>query len=358
MDGQAGEPIRRFGGFDVLRIVAALAVILSHSFALTGNADDRLQFSVGHYRVPLGTLGVSIFFVVSGFLVAKSWDRTEQARVFVRHRFARIWPALTLVVVLTVAVLGPLVTTASLGSYVGSSRTILYLGRNVVLFAGTINQLPGVFLDNPVKSVNGSIWTLTYEVWAYVGVLALGVWGGLRRWWTPVVVLGLLLVFFRVAVYGGTGGLPITRSVLGLTLADGSELWSYFFAGVVLSRVARHGDVRRLALPGALLVGAAFVVGEPVLYILGIAALVIGIGAFGGRFTDGVHRLGDPSYGIYIFAWPVQQLVYAGDIARTPWAMFVTVGLISTVLGYVSWHFLERPITQWAKRRPSGTLAV
>ena len=159
-------------------------------------------------------------------------------------------------------------------------------------------------------------------------------------------------------MYGGTGGLPITRSVLGLTLADGSELWSYFFAGVVLSRVARHGDVRRLALPGALLVGAAFVVGEPVLYILGIAALVIGIGGFSGRLTDGVHRLGDPSYGIYIFAWPVQQLVYAGDIARTPWAMFVTVGLISTVLGYVSWHFLERPITQWAKRRPSGTLAV
>ncbi len=357
MDGQAIEPIRRFGGFDVLRIIAALAVILSHSFALTGNAADRLQFWVGHHRIPLGTLGVSIFFVVSGFLVTKSWDRTEQARVFVRHRFARIWPALTLVVVLTVFVLGPLLTTESLGAYFSSSRTILYLGRNVVLFAGTINKLPGVFLDNPVASVNGSIWTLTYEVWAYVGVLALGVWGGLRRWWTPVVVLALLLGFFRVAVYGATGGLPVTRSVLGLTLADGSELWSYFFAGVVLSRVARQGDVRRLALPGAALVGAAFLLGEPVLYILGVAALVIGVGAFGGRFTDVVHRLGDPSYGIYIFAWPVQQLVYAGGIASTPWVMFVTAVLISTVLGYASWHLLERPILLWAKRRPSGTLA-
>ena len=105
---------RRYGGFDVLRIVAALAVILNHSFALTGNARDRISFFVGHHRVPLGTLGVSVFFVTSGFLVAGSWDRVRSARVFVRHRVARIWPAITMVVVLTVFVMGPLLTEVSL----------------------------------------------------------------------------------------------------------------------------------------------------------------------------------------------------------------------------------------------------
>ena len=222
-----------------------------------------------------------------------------------------------------------------------------------MLFVGTVNKLPGVFTDNPIDSVNGSLWTLTYEVWAYVGVLLLGVCGALRRWWMPALVLVALLGVFRLAVYDGVGDLPIERSVLGMSLTDGTELWSFFFAGVVLSRLATRSDPRRLALPGGALVALSFVIGEPVLYILGAAALVIGVGAFGGRFTDWVHRFGDPSYGIYIFAWPVQQLLYAGGVARTPWVMFVAAGAISTILGYLSWHRLERPVLAWAKRRSS-----
>lgn len=351
MDQQVSATTRRFGGFDVLRILAALAVVLSHSYSVTGHPESRLSFSVGHFAVPLGALGVSIFFVTSGFLVAGSWDRLANVGVFALHRFARIWPAIVVVITITVFVMGPLVTSVGLHKYFFSTSTMFYFVRNVVLFGGTVNKLPGVFATHPDVSVNGSIWTLTYEVWAYAALVGLGIVGALRRWCTPTLVLVALLAFLRFGVYEKIGGLPTTRPILGLTLADGAKLWSFFFAGVVLSRVVKRVDPTRLIVPGVAAVSLAFALGEPTLYIVGLSGCVIGIGSLRGRVTEAVHALGDPSYGIYILAFPIQQLIYGGGIARTPWAMFAVAGAISIVGGYLSWHLLERPVLAWAKRR-------
>ena len=134
---------RRYGGFDVIRIVAALSVVLYHSYAITGRDQDLPALWIGHYRMPLGSIGVAVFFVISGFLVATSWDRAPRWSVFAWHRFARIWPALTMTVVLTVVVLGPIVTTLPLHNHVASRRTALYLMRGVTVFGGSINALPG-----------------------------------------------------------------------------------------------------------------------------------------------------------------------------------------------------------------------
>lgn len=350
MDATPADPApRRYGGFDVLRILAALAVLLSHSFAISGHRADALRYSVGHYHVALGTLGVSIFFVISGLLVATSWDRLADGRTFVRHRVARIWPALTATIVLTVFVLGPLTTVLRPVEYLTQRATMLYLGRNIVLFAGTINHLPGVFLDHPVRSVNGSIWTLTYEVWAYVLVLGLGLTGLLRRWWVPVLVLAGFVVTFRTVVYEHLGHLPVTRTVLGVSLTDGSVLLTFFFLGVVASRLVHRVPPRRWLLPSAALLALAFLVGEPVLYVVGLAGCVVGIGSFGGRVLETVHSWGDPSYGLYITAFPIQQLLYSAGI-RSAWSMFAVAGAITMGVGYLSWHRLERPLLRRARR--------
>jgi len=357
VDHQVSASTRRYGGFDVLRILAALAVVLSHSYSVTGHPESKLSFSVGHFAVPLGALGVSIFFVTSGFLVAGSWDRLANVGVFALHRFARIWPAIVVVITLTVFVMGPLVTSVGLHKYFISTTTMFYFVRNVVLFGGTVNKLPGVFTTHPDISVNGSIWTLTYEVWAYAAIVGLGILGALRRWWTPTLVLVALLGLLRFGVYDKIGGLPTTRPILGLTLADGAKLWSFFFAGVVLSRVVKRVDPAKLIVPGVAAVSLSFALGEPTLYIVGLAGCVIGFGSLRGRVTEAVHALGDPSYGIYILAFPIQQLIYGADIARTPWPMFAVAGAISIAGGYLSWHALERPVLDWAKRRPK-TLAT
>ena len=340
---------RRYGGFDVLRIGAALAVVLSHSYAVTGHARQNVAFWVGHFRVPLGSLGVGIFFIVSGFLVAGSWDRLDGARTFVRHRVARIWPALTLTVVVTVVVLGPVVTSLNPAEYFSAHLTALYLVRNVTVFAGMVQFLPGVFRDHPVPWVNGSLWTLTYEVWAYVAVMTLGLLGLLRRRWVPVVVLVALLAFVRFAVYDHVGHLPVSRLILGLNIRNAAVLGAYFFAGVALSRFTDTFPPRRLLLSGLILLVLSFVVREPTLYVVGLAGCCIGLGAFDTSFTRGVHRLGDPSYGIYIFAFPIQQLCWSGGI-RTPVPMFFIVGAVVAALGYLSWHWVESPVLRRARK--------
>ena len=349
---------RRYGGFDIIRILAALSVVLYHSYAITGRDQDLPALWIGHYRMPLGSIGVAVFFVISGFLVASSWDRLQRASVFAWHRFARIWPALTMTVVLTVLVLGPIMTALPLSPYFTSRRTVMYLVRGVTLFGGSINALPGVFHANPRHAVNGSLWTLSYEVWAYVGLLVFAMCGGLRRRWPALVAFGAVLIFFRVAVYDGVGGLAIDRTVLTLSIAKGTELGAYFVAGTALSRYVGSFDARRLFPVGAVALVLGSLIREPAIFIPGVALVVIGAGAGRGRVTNLVHRFGDPSYGIYILSFPIQQLVYSSGLARTSAAMFVASGAISVVAGYVSWHLLERPVLRWAKRRDRHRMAV
>ncbi len=261
-------------------------------------------------------------------------------------------------VVLTVVVLGPITTTLPLHNYFANRRTALYLVRGVTLFGGSINALPGVFHGNPRHAVNGSLWTLTYEVWAYVGLLVFAVCGGLRRGGLAVALFGVVLVFFRVAVYGGVGGLPIDRTVLTMSMAKGAELGAYFVAGTAISRFVGSFDPRRLAPVGVAALVLGSLVREPAIFIPGVALTVIGLGAGQGKVTDLVHRFGDPSYGIYILSFPIQQLVYSSGLARTPAAMFVVSGALSVAAGSLSWHVLERPMLRWAKRRDTRRLDV
>ena len=347
---------RRYGGFDVIRIVAALSVVLYHSYAITGRDQDLPALWIGHYRMPLGSIGVAVFFVISGFLVVTSWDRAPRWSVFAWHRFARIWPALTMTVVLTVMVLGPIMTTLPLHNYFASRRSALHLVRGVTLFGGSINALPGVFLRNPRHAVNGSLWTLTYEVWAYVALLVFAVCGGLRRRGLVVALFGAVLVFFRLAVYDGVGGLPIDRTVLTMSIAKGAELGAYFLAGTAISRFVGSFEPRRLAPIGVAALALGSLLREPAIFIPGVAMTVIGVGASQGKVTDFVHRFGDPSYGIYILSFPIQQLVYSSGLARTPAVMFMVSGALSVAAGYLSWHFLERPMLRWARRRDARRL--
>ena len=283
-------------------------------------------------------------------------NQRADARRYGGFDVIRIVAALS--VVLSVVVLGPIMTTLPLHDYFASRRTALYLVRGVTLFGGSINALPGVFHGNPRHAVNGSLWTLSYEVWAYVALLVFAVCGGLRRRWLAVALFGAVLVFFRIAVYDGVGSLPIDRTVLTLSLGKDAELGAYFVAGTAISRFVVSFEPRRLALAGAAALVLGSLVREPAIFIPGVTLTVIGMGAAHGKLTDLVHRFGDPSYGIYILSFPIQQLVYSSGLARTPAGMFIASGALTVASGYLSWHLLERPMLRWAKRRDGHRLEV
>ena len=155
----------RKNNFNLIRLLAAFGVLFFHVYPLTGLEHDPLSFT---RWLNFGGLSVRIFFIVSGFLLTDSLLRNADIVSFIVARGLRIWPALIGATVFSVFIMGPLVSTDS--AYWKHPATYSYLWSASVF--ETRSLLPGVFGSNPVPVVNGSLWTLPYEVFWY-GVLLL-----------------------------------------------------------------------------------------------------------------------------------------------------------------------------------------
>ena len=177
----------RSNNFDALRLLAALTVVVAHAWPLTGVSPSPMLGGIKVFH-----LAVFVFFAISGYLITTSWQRAPRVRRFLAARVLRIFPALILVVVLTVLVIGPVATTLPLGEYFTSPQTWGYL---VTVTLAAAYQLPGVFDQNPLDVVNGSLWTLGPEFACYLLVLTIG-----------LVLLGLGWSASTVAASAGRSG--------------------------------------------------------------------------------------------------------------------------------------------------------
>ena len=347
---------RHYGGFAPIRLVAALGVVYAHSYDLTGNRRHKPTFSIGHQEIRLGRIGVDIFFVISGFLIATSWQRSQSARDYAVKRFARVWPALTCVVLLSVVVIGPIATELTVAQYFGRGATFDYAWHNLTMFFGIRHDLPGVFSSAAQGSVNGSLWTLPYELWGYVVIALLGTIRQLRQGPLLYGLLATTLGLFQLS-YNGT--IMLDSRVFGMSGRDGVELAAMFLFGAVLSRWSDRLNLRHLFASGVLLIFAAFVIGTPTPYLVGLGCAVIGAGGLHGSAIQTLDRLGDPSYGIYLFSYPIQQILYIYNVARSPAAMVLWSFGLAVAVGYCSWHAIEQPglrlITRHARRSGSAS---
>jgi peptidoglycan/LPS O-acetylase OafA/YrhL len=352
--GSAGPTARggRYHGFDLVRIAAALAVVLTHSFSTTGHSADKPLLGVGDRDLGPGSLGVAVFFVISGFLVTESWRRSPGAGRFLVRRIVRIWPALVVMLLLTTFVLGPIVTHLALGDYLANPRSWRYAWKNGILVTGVTFELPGVFTTNPGQPVNSSLWTLPYEIWCYLGLVLLGVIGALR---SRGVVLALFVVALGVHVVATPGDDPwISAEGWGLSARKGAELATLFLGGAVLALWRSAVDRRWLLAGGVVLIALSFPVGQWGLFVVGLPALVVGLGTTSGPISRAVGRWGDPSYGVYILSYPMQQVLVATGVVTTSWAMFAVAAPLALVLGYLSWHLVESPALRRLRGATSG----
>ena len=183
--------IPRENNLDLLRFIAASMVFLSHGITLHGGGYPFGPF-LGH-TYTLASLAVAMFFVISGFLVTASWCRQPHILTYLQHRALRIFPALVISVLLTIAVLGPLITSLPLREYLEHPDAIRYL-RNIVLYPGN-KTLPGVFENNHTIIVNGSLWTLAVEFCMYILVILLGITGLLQRRYVPLIILAFFVCY-------------------------------------------------------------------------------------------------------------------------------------------------------------------
>lgn len=158
-----GDRIKgHMNNFDFLRFFAAAMVIYCHSFALgTGRFDKEPMFVYSCGQFHFGTLAVVIFFIMSGFLVTMSFDRSISAGSFFYNRVLRIFPGLVFVVIVTAFLLGPFVSSLPLHEYFTNSHTYSYLMTITLRGHSAHDFLPGVLSRNILpNTVNGSLWTL------------------------------------------------------------------------------------------------------------------------------------------------------------------------------------------------------
>jgi peptidoglycan/LPS O-acetylase OafA/YrhL len=333
----------RDNNFNLLRFIAATAVLVSHAWpiALGAGAVQPLKVLTDH---TLGGLAVFLFFAVSGFFIAGSYERSKSARRFLQARSLRLFPGLAVSVLLVALVMGPLVTDLPVSQYLGSSEVLTFVIRNITLVQPQYT-LPGVFTDLPYPSVEGSIWTLIHEVICYAFVFLVGITGVLMR----KNAMALAFLAYALLWLG-----PMLGNIdVHPRLSQTRELSLPFVVGMIFW-VWRDKLILSAWVMVALIAAAALARGTLVAFPLLILAL-----SYATFWCAYVPRgkirqfniLGDYSYGIYIYAFPLQGLVIWLWGSMSP-MMNIALSLpLTLICAVVSWHMVEWPALNSMRKR-------
>ncbi len=345
----------RDNNLNLIRLAAALMVLVSHSYVLApGGPRAEPWHALG---ITPGAIAVDVFFFCSGLLVMSSWWHVPSLRAFALARAARVLPGLWAMVALSVPVLY-LFSKADAAGYFGAPETWIYVLKNSTLFGGTTGLLPRVFEDNPFAgAVNGSLWTLPHEVRCYALLAAVGVVARLAghrqrqavtlAW--ALLALGAAALLVRAALQGADD--PRSRLLLMFSLGalayQGRDRLR-LRAGAAFACVA-------VLAAGTLLQSRLYTA----VYPLPLAYLVLALAYLPGGALRQFNRLGDYSYGVYIYAFPVQQAVTALQPQIGLGTHIAVSTLFTLVLAVLSWHAVEKPALaaarRWRSRRRAGT---
>ncbi|MBE2181059.1 MAG: acyltransferase [Chthoniobacterales bacterium] len=331
-------------GYDALRLLLAAFVVYSHTYAVGGFGEEPLR-RLSKEGVILGELGVLGFFGLSGFLVTASFQRSSSLRAFFMKRLRRIFPGFWVCLLATAFLFGPLLwllNDRTLGEYPirGADGALSYIRGNALL--RITHHTIGTVLDQAAwqSSLNGSLWSLFPEFACYAGIAVLGFGGALSgsRWLLGIAALAaftdhvLATVAGREAFphipsfYAFTNYSPfITAFCLGACACAWKDWIRFSWKTVV---VMGGISLLTIKLGGFLIIAPLFV-----------TAMVL---AAGGLFRLRLKQ--DLSYGIYIYSFPCQQVLFATGIASKSVALFFAVSMVMAVAcAWPSWLFVEKP---------------
>lgn len=329
----------RENNLDFIRLVAASLVLFSHCYSLTVSHSAEPVDALTGYESG-GGLAVAVFFVISGYLITPSYLNSRSVTEYLAKRAARIFPALAVAVCLTVLAFS-LFSSRGIAGYFGSGDTYAYLS-NILL--NVRFGLPGVFETNTFPStVNGSLWTLPFEAGMYIVVLLLGRFSQLNLRSAALTAMASFALFVIAVRYPGVGGIVL----LGIAhFVDVIKLVTFFLMGSLLYFVRAKFSIRpAFILVSTLLIVATFHtrVGQYV-YVLLLPAVLIYVAHVRLPVITGFGKHGDISYGLYIYAFPVQQaVVYIFGNSVTVGSLFVRAMCVTISLSILSWKLVEVP---------------
>ncbi len=334
--------INRNNSFDLIRHLAALAVLVSHHYVLSGFQEPMLK---GYNS--LGAIAVLAFFVISGFLISQSFLNTPSVYRYLEKRIARIFPALILCAFLMVYVAGPFFNKERGAEYALSLDALVDFLRISIFGRADISSVTSDFIFK--DSFNGSLWTLKVEFGFYVALaLALLL---MRSVVTPL----LIALFFCITAYiCSASSHPMAPKLLAY-----STVGIAFFVGASLCfyKALFISSKTKIVVSILSIILVFFSLSTPwvmVLASVGISVLVLMAGTF---FSDTIIRSRfDISYGIYLYAFPVQQLMINVSGLSFYASLSASVAVV-IMLATLSWLMVEKPMLNYVHGKSRARLS-
>ncbi|MBK9246641.1 MAG: acyltransferase [Ignavibacteria bacterium] len=333
-----------------MRFFLATLVILSHALPIGGfpNYDPFIMLS--HHATTLGTVAVAGFFALSGFLITRSYYTTQNIQQFLWHRFLRIFPGFWVCLIISAFVFAPLMQWLEKGSMYGlfesEESPLRYIYSNLFLF---IHQwtIAGLPTTTPYHGINGSLWTLIHEFICYLGVGVFGVLSILQKRWTVVMLLILLWTLQLLRIHTPTAvpfvvGHPFIEEFIRLSIT--------FFCGAVFFLFKDKVPFSGMMAIVAVLI---YLGGAALGFTLEVESMTISYCMFWLTFKlpfQAFDKRGDFSYGLYIYAFPTQQMLAILGAHQLGYIPFVILGIIGTLIFAIpSYKFIEKPMLELKK---------
>ena len=319
--------------FDGVRIGLALIVVFAHLSALTQLADFKPFESIFN-----SNFAVKGFFAISGFLVMKSYLTSNTIADYFERRVRRIYPAYLMAVLLCLFI-GAFATSLNISAFFQSKTTLKYLLANATFLNFLQPSLPSTFEGNPMPALNGALWTIKVEVMLYFSIPVIFYtftkFGSIKSS-LIIFLFGVAWVYFFTFKFGGTKAEEIARQfpaqlsyfVIGSLLATNKKIFSNIKKIVIASLflfVLLNNPYLKLFI-------------QPIFY--SVFVIYLSSAAFKNL---NLGRYGDISYGIYLYHFPIiQLLIYLGIFKLNEWIGLCLTLIITISLALLSWHFVEK----------------
>lgn len=326
--------------FDFLRLLFAVFVVITHSYPLAGVKEGDVLSVLTHNQAALSHIGVNGFFIISGYMIYRSIILSKSIWQYFFKRFIRIYPAYIVLIFLTVILIAPIASDITYFEFIRHPLTTTYVIKNLNFFSPVIFRLPFVFENNPYpNAVNGSLWTIPYEFLFYILIAIILLIPRVGRGYILCVFFMILFVTYLNLDSYSLGVIPTTSFEYLYLLRFGLM----FLAGAIVSelKLIEKNTLYIAMISVVFLIGVfQFKLYDYAQFLI-LPPLILSIGFMKIPIIYRINRLGDFSYGIYLYSFLVQQFMQHLFVFK-PIPLMIFSSIVSFLLAFCSWHLVEK----------------